>query len=95
MTLALRTEGATMREIDLIPIRLHKGEPTWEIIDELLEMIDASPSEEEIEDRVQDARADGYKEGHDDGFEEGYDDGHSDGYDDAYWEGREDKAGHD
>lgn len=30
-----------MREIDLIPIRLHKGEPTWEIIDELLEHIDS------------------------------------------------------
>lgn len=95
MTWALRTEGATMREIDLLDLRWHKGEPTWGIIDELLEMIDASPSEEEIESRVQDARADGYKEGHDDGFEEGYDNGHSDGYDDAYWEGRADKAGHD
>lgn len=84
-----------MRDIDLIPIRLHKGEPTWEIIDELLEMIDSSPAEEKIEDRVQDARDDGYKKGHDDGFEEGYDVGHSDGYDNAYWEGRANEAGHD
>ena len=84
-----------MRDIDMLDLRWHKGEPTWEIIDELLEMIDASPSEDEIESRIQDARDDGYKEGHDDGFEEGYDVGHSDGYDDAYWEGREDKEGHD
>lgn len=41
MPWALMTEGSTMREIDLIPIRLHKGEPTWEIIDELLEHIDS------------------------------------------------------
>lgn len=84
-----------MRYIDTLDLRWHIGQPTWEIIDELLEMIDASPSEEEVENRVQDARADGYKEGHDDGFEDGYEDGHSDGYDDAYWEGRADKAGHD
>ena len=84
-----------MRDIDLIPVRLHKGEPTWEIIDELLEHIDAAPSEEETEARVEDARADGYKDGHDDGFEGGYDVGHGDGYDEAYWEGREDKEGHD
>ena len=30
-----------MRDIDLIPLRLHKGEPTWQIIDELLEHIDS------------------------------------------------------
>ena len=95
MTLALRTEGATMREIDLIPIRLHKGEPTWEIIDELLEMIDASPSEEEIEDRVQDARSDGFENGFEDGFEVGYDEGYNDGYGTACWDGRADKAGND
>ena len=64
-----------MRDIDLIPIRLHKGELTWEIIDELLEMIDASPSEEEVENRVQDARDSGYAEGLYDGFHEGYNDG--------------------
>lgn len=54
-----------MRDIDLIPIRLHKGEPTWEIIDELLEMIDSLPSEEEIEDRVREAWGDA---GYDYGF---------------------------
>ena len=67
-----------MREIDLIPIRLHKVEPTWEIIDELLEMLDASPSEEEIESRVQDAHADGYDYGREDGYDSGYEEGYND-----------------
>lgn len=78
-----------MREIDLIPIRLHKGEPTWEIIDELLEMIDASPSEEEIEGRIQDARDDAYYEGSEVGYDNGYDDGRSDGYGDGFMEGKD------
>ena len=79
-----------MREIDLIPIRLHKGEPTWEIIDELLEMLDASPSEEEIETLAQEM-ADGairadrniasrYNEGFNNGYDAGYTDGFRDGY---------------
>ena len=78
-----------MRDIDLIPIRLHKGEPTWEIIDELLEMIDSSPSEEEIEVRVQDARDDGYHDGSEAGYDDGYEDGRSDGYGDGFMEGKE------
>lgn len=64
-----------MRDIDLIPIRLHKGEPTWEIIDELLEMIDAAPSEDEVEARVEEAHADGYDDGRSAGYDEGYDAG--------------------
>lgn len=80
-----------MRGIDLIPIRLHKGEPTWDIIDELLEMIDGSHSEEEI----QCAREDYYNEGRNHGYEDGYTDGRSDGckigqsdgYDNGYAEG--------
>ena len=72
-----------MREIDLIPIRLHKGEPTWEIIDELLEMIDASPSEEEIEDRVKDAQDDAYHNGMDAGYDQGFDDGFIEGMDEG------------
>lgn len=79
-----------MREIDLIPLRLHKGEPTWEIIDELLEMIDASPSEDEIESRVQDARDDAYHSGMDAGYDSGYDDGVDSGYFGGYSEGYDD-----
>ena len=73
----------------MIPIRLHKGEPTWEIIDELIEMIDqsAGPTPEDLESVTSSA----YDQGFDDGYEGGYGDGHSDGY----WEVRADKAGHD
>ena len=89
----LRTEGASMREIDLIPIRLHKGEPTWEIIDELLEHIDslAGVTPEELDG----ARSDGFENGFEDGFEVGYDEGYHDGYGTACWDGRADKAGND
>lgn len=88
MTWALRTEGATMREIDLLDLRWHKGEPTWGIIDELLEMIDAAPSEEEIEDRIQDARDDAYHNGMDAGYANGYDDGYDEGFIEGMDEGR-------
>ena len=76
-----------MREIDLIPIRLHKGEPTWEIIDELLEMIDSSPSEEEIEGRVREAEEYAYQKGSDDGVDRGFDVGMGHGYSDGYFDG--------
>ena len=58
-----------MREIDLIPIRLHKGEPTWEIIDELLEHIDslAGVTQEELEYAKHSAYDDGYDNGYEDG----------------------------
>ena len=72
-----------MRVIDMLDLRWHKGEPTWEIIDELLEMIDAAPSEDEVEARVEEAHADGY----DDGRSAGYDEGRSAGYDEGYMEG--------
>ena len=64
-----------MRDTDLIPIRLHKGEPTWEIIDELLEHVDAAPSEDEIEARVEEAYADGYDDGRSAGYDEGFREG--------------------
>ena len=53
-----------MRDIDLIPIRLHKGEPTWEIIDELLEHIDslAGVTKEEFEE-IDEALDAAYNEG--------------------------------
>ena len=97
MPWALRTEGATMREIDLIPIRLHKGEPTWEIIDELIEHIDslAGVTLEEFDGAVEGARSDGFENGFEDGFEVGYDEGYNDGYGTACWDGRADKAGND
>ena len=56
----------------MIPIRLHKGEPTWEIIDELIEMIDASPSEDEVKARVEKSYADGYDDGRSAGYDEGF-----------------------
>lgn len=81
-----------MRDIDLIPIRLHKGEPTWEIIDELLEMIDASPSQEGIEFRVKDAAEKAYRKGNDIGYDSGFrvgvDYGISEGYSDGYEDGK-------
>ena len=79
-----------MRDIDLIPIRLHKGEPTWEIIDELLEMIDSSPSEEEIESRVKEAGYEAYDNGNASGYAEGFDDGVGIGVHEGYSEGYED-----
>jgi len=88
--LGLEDGRATMREIDLIPIRLHKGEPTWEIIDELLEMIDSSPSEEEIEARVKEAGYEAYDNGMDAGFDSGYDDGVGIGYSAGYYDGYDD-----
>lgn len=71
----------------MLDLRWHKGEPTWEIIDELLEMIDASPSEEEIEARIQDARDASYDEGSGVSYNIGYKVGRSDGYEDGYAEG--------
>lgn len=73
MTLALRTEGANMREIDLIPIRLHKGEPTWETIDELIDHIDslAGVTPEEYEEAVDESYLDGKVAGYDSGYEDG------------------------
>ena len=73
MTWALRTGGANMREIDLIPIRLHKGEPTWEIIDELIDHIDslAGVTHEEFEEAIDES----YHNGKDVGYAEGFDDG--------------------
>ena len=52
-----------MRDIDLIPIRLHKGEPTWEIIDELLEMIDspAGVTQKEFEEAIEEAYNEGLR----------------------------------
>lgn len=77
MTLALRTEGATMREIDLIPIRLHKGEPTWEIIDQLIEMLDRGAGL--TPEGLQEAIDQNYQNGMSAGYEEGYYDGLTDG----------------
>ena len=79
----------------MLDLRWHQGEPTWDMIDELIEMIDSSPSEDEVEARVQDARYDGHDEGYYDGFEVGYDTGYNDGYGTACWDGRADKAEHD
>lgn len=74
----------------MLPLRWHKGEPTWDMIDELIEMIDASPSEEEIESRVQEAGYDTYQNGWDDGYASGYDSGVGDGFHEGYNEGYED-----
>lgn len=85
--------GGLVREIDLIPIRLHKGEPTWEIIDGLLEHIDAAPSEDEVKARVEDAWDDAYHNGMDAGYDNGYDDGFGDGTIEGYTDGYEDGKG--
>ena len=79
-----------MRYIDTLDLRWHIGEPTWEIIDELLEMIDSAPFEEEIETLAQEMaegaiRADRniasrYNEGFNNGYDAGYTDGFRDGY---------------
>lgn len=71
-----------VREIDLIPIRLHKGEPTWEIIDELLEHIDslAGVTPGEFYDAIDEAYIEGHQDGHQDGKEDGYNEGHNDGF---------------
>lgn len=71
-----------MREIDLIPIRLHKGEPTWEDIDELLEMIDrgAGLTPEDLESATSSAYYDGFDDGKDEGLSDGLEFGYSDGY---------------
>ena len=67
-----------MRDIDLIPIRLHKGEPTWEIIDELLEHIDslAGVTPEDLEFAKSSAYDDGKGEGLCEGFGYGFIDGY-------------------
>ena len=79
-----------MRDIDMLDLRWHKGEPTWDIIDQLIEMIDASPSEEEIENRVREAGYDTYRNGWDDGYDSGYDSGVGDGFHEGYGEGYDD-----
>ena len=62
-----------MRYIDTLDLRWHKGEPTWEIIDELLEHIDSlagvTPEEfdEEIEESYHNGREVGYNNGYTDG----------------------------
>lgn len=79
-----------MREIDLIPIRLHKGEPTWEIIDELLEHIDslAGVTPEDLESDKSSAYSDGYENGKYEGMYEGLDSGYADGYSDGFDDGK-------
>ena len=81
-----------MRDIDLIPVRLHKGEPTWEIIDELLEHIDslAGVTPEEFDGAIEGARSDGFENGYDDGFDDGKDEGLYEGFDNGYSDGYED-----
>lgn len=84
-----------MRYIDTLDLQWHIGVPTWEIIDELLEMIDASPSEKEDQGVRGYSYHEGCNVGYDIGYEEGKNAGYKAGYHDAYWEVREDKAGHD
>lgn len=79
-----------MRDIDMLDLRWHKGEPTWDMIDQLIEMIDSAPFEEEIETLAQEMaegaiRADRniasrYNEGFNNGYDAGYTDGFRDGY---------------
>lgn len=69
-----------MRDIDLIPIRLHKGDPTWEIIDELLEHIDSQ--EENFQSHLRD-QEDGFEYERRDyraDIETAYEDGYTEGY---------------
>ena len=78
-----------MRDIDLIPIRLHKGEPTWEIIDELLEHIDspAGVTRDEFSEKIDEAYNAGYEDGKEGGLQDGYDVGQADGYEDGHQDG--------
>lgn len=74
----------------MLDLRWHKGEPTWDMIDQLIEMIDSAPFEEEIETLAQEMaegaiRADRniasrYNEGFNNGYDAGYTDGFRDGY---------------
>ena len=50
-----------MRDIDMLDLRWHKGEPTWDIIDQLIEHIDslAGVTHEEFEEALDEA----YNEG--------------------------------
>ena len=50
-----------MRVIDMLDLRWHKGEPTWDIIDQLIEHIDslAGVTHEEFEEALDEA----YNEG--------------------------------
>lgn len=75
-----------MRDIDLIPVRLHKGEPTWEIIDELLETIDrgAGITPEDLESATSSAYDEGFDDGFDEGKAEGLDFGYSAGYESGF-----------
>ena len=69
-----------MRDIDLIPVRLHKGEPTWEIIDELMEHIDSQ--EENFQSHLRD-QEDGFEYERRDyrsDIETAYEDGYTEGY---------------
>lgn len=74
----------------MLDLRWHKGEPTWDIIDQLIEHIDSSPSEEEIDLRVHGAYADGYTEGNEDGRDRGFEIGVDHGFHEGYSEGYED-----
>ncbi len=54
-----------MRDIDMLDLRWHKGEPTWDIIDQLIEHIDslAGVTHEEFEEALDAAYTDGYEDG--------------------------------
>ena len=74
----------------MLDLRWHKGEPTWGIIDELIEMIDASFSEDELESHVKKASEWSYQNGLNAGYANGYDDGVGYGVQEGYSEGYED-----
>ena len=52
-----------MREIDMLDLRWHKGEPTWDIIDRLIEHIDslAGVTHEEFEEALDAAYNEGLR----------------------------------
>ena len=79
-----------MRDIDLIPIRLHKVEPTWEIIDELIDHIDSlcDATSEEYEEDIYESYRKGKGVGYDRGFMAGVDHGFNLGYTDGFMDGK-------
>lgn len=79
-----------MREIELLDLRWHIGQPTWEIIDELLEHIDSSDgvTPEDLEFAKSSAYDDGFDSGYDNGFGIGAREGYTKGYSEGFMDGK-------
>lgn len=64
-----------MRDIDMLDLRWHKGEPTWDMIDQLIDMLDDRLTSERLQEVIDETYQDGLDAGYEDGYSEGYEDG--------------------